>query len=116
MEEIKKCPKLSLHKSKFVKNGKRGALLEYHSLIDSEKMFLACKFFKNLNLNKNKDPYQIFAETLFEWGIMCPHPISRRKQADLCLFCNACGAYVLSFVKITDQDEVKPFLNSGGSI
>ncbi len=105
--------KLKKHRVEFMKQGKKGPLLGYNSLTEHDKMFMARKVFRAIHMLPDKDPYQIFSETLFDWGIMCPHPEARREDRGSYHFCKACGALVLNFGQLNSDDDVAKLVKEG---
>lgn len=114
MDKSKQYPRLMSHRRDFYKQNKLGSLLDYRKLDDSEKIFLAVKVFRAIRLLPNRDPYQLFSELLYNWGIMCPHPNARRRSVSGHYACDACGAYVLDFGQLTDDDDVAPLVSGSG--
>lgn len=105
--------RLKKHRVDFLKQGKKGPLWSYSTLLEQEKMFLARKVFRAIGMLPDRDPYQLFSETLYEWGIMCPHPEARRESRGSYHSCGACGALVLDFGQLNGDDDVAKLVKEG---
>lgn len=105
--------KLKGHRTEFLRQQKKGPLLSYSSLTDHDKLFMAQRVFKAIRSQPGRDQYQIFAENLFDWGIMCPHPEARREDRGGYHFCGGCGALVLDFGQLNSDDDVAKLVKEG---
>ena len=105
--------RLKEHRVEFLKQDKKGPLLSYNSLKDHEKLFMARKVFRAIHDLPKRDPYQLFSETLYDWGIMCPHPEARREERRGYHSCEACGALVLDFGQLNSDDDVAKLVKEG---
>lgn len=105
--------RLRTHRAEFLKLNKKGPLLSYGELKDNEKLYMAQVVFKSIRSRPSRDPYQVFAEILFEWGIMCPHPEARREDRGGYHSCGGCGALVLDFGQLDGDDDVAKLIKEG---
>jgi hypothetical protein len=105
--------RLKEHRVEFLKQERKGPLLSYGSLKDHEKLFMARRVFRAIGDFPDRDPYQLFSETLYEWGIMCPHPVAKRENRVSYHQCRACGALVIDFGQLNDDDDVSALVKKG---
>lgn len=94
--------RIQLHRLKFHWLGKKTDMLSFFSLDPDEKKMVAEDILTKLHLNRGKDPYKVYVETLADWGIVCPHPEHMRlysgvKKSEYPVFdhkwfkCEVCG-------------------------
>lgn len=106
------CPRLAAHRYRFNKDNKIGPLLEYKKLENKEKLFLARHYFRAIGENPSSDPYKLFSEILFNWGVMCPHPKAKREQRVFYYFCGACESCVMNLEDSQDDgSDIAPLTN-----
>lgn len=92
---MRKCPtRLEIHRLKRHRDGGRGPLLTTFELDHEERKLVSDHFFESVWTDgQRRDPYEIYAEVLAHWGVMCPHPdekIIPGKHA----VCGACGIHL----------------------
>ncbi len=102
--------RLIKRKIDFYVSNKLGNLLLYKELNNKEKLFITKKVLSEIFKNKNIDPYIIFSNILYTYGIMCPHPKIKRKQLDLYKTCDACGTIIMNHVVLDDEDDLSNIL------
>ena len=86
-----KPTRLELHRLKYHKENHRVPLLSMSSLDPVEKLLVSKDFFSRLFLQRRiNQPYEVYAEVLSSWGIMCPHPQLGKDHV-----CGCCGSRVL---------------------
>lgn len=92
--------RLEAHKRRFELAERRGPLLRLDELTVDEVALVNATFFERVNKAPPDDlaaMYNIYAEVLHEWGVMCPHP-SIRREYSLCgrwYDCGLCKAAVI---------------------
>lgn len=75
----KRPTRLELHRLKYRSAEGKHPLIPWAELSDFEKNQFSKQFFNALFLDKQRrDPYTVYVEELFSWGIMCPHPQHKR--------------------------------------
>ncbi len=73
----KKQTRLELHRETYVSESGRVILLRFEELSSAEQQMVAKDIFSSIG-KTGGDPYRIYAKVLSTWGIMCPHPQSKR--------------------------------------
>lgn len=88
----RKPTRLELHRLRYHKENHRIPLLTMSCLDPIEKLLVSRDFFSRLFLEKRlTHPYEVYADVLSSWGVMCPHPQHVRKES----VCGCCGAQVI---------------------
>lgn len=93
--------RLESHRRNFELNDRRGDLLRLDELTADEVGMVNSTFFERVHKEPPEDldsMYKVYIETLHEWGIMCPHPVERRRFS-LCnrwYDCALCQATVIN--------------------
>ena len=95
---------MELHRLKFHRDMKRGKLLRFDDLSVDERAVISKDIFSALHRGSgSRDPYEVVAEILDGWGIMCTHPAAKRtyegkRRTDPSLYrwfeCDACSCAV----------------------
>lgn len=92
--------RLENHKRTFEQNDRRGPLIRLDELTVEEVQVINSTFFERVQKDPPEnieDMYRIYIETLHEWGVMCPHPIERRRYSSCGRWydCSLCQAAVV---------------------
>lgn len=113
-----KTPKrIHIHKLKFHWFGKKTGMIPFDNLDPDEKKVVAEDILMKLHLAKGQNPYNVYAETLADWGIVCPHPQHMRlysgtKRSEIPLDdhkwykCGVCGCSTFNEDFFTQQKAI----------
>lgn len=82
MRARKTPTRLDVHRLLYHWLGRKTSLLQFDSLDEEEKKTISNAVFTNMYLNRDADKYAVYAETLSDWGVMCPHPQHMRVYPD----------------------------------
>lgn len=86
--------RLEIHRLKRAA-GKPSQFLLMDELDEDERMAVGQEFFSEVWADGHRrDLYEIYAEVLARWGIMCPHPKERRNFLSRWSECQVCGSIV----------------------
>lgn len=91
----RKSIRLILNRARLCRDGWLGHRLSYSDLSMDDKLFLASRYLSTIRKDPSRDPYLVYADVLGHWGVMCPHPPSRRTELRSGSKCGACGTYIL---------------------
>lgn len=66
--------RLELHRLKYHWSGQTLTPIPFDRLDPEEKGIVARDALTHIYLNRGQNPYQVYAEVLGNWGVVCPHP------------------------------------------
>lgn len=101
--------RLELHRLKFHHMGRLIPFLRIGELDIAERALISRDFFTRMHITgSTRNPYDIYAETLAEWGIMCPHPEETITYSESYAHCNCCGSSLIEWPQRGLQFVFKP--------
>lgn len=92
--------RLEVHARRFVLDDCRGPLLCLHELTGDELALLNDSFFETVRERAPEsieEMYGVYISVLHRWGVMCPHPIDKRRYdlTNRWYDCSLCKASVI---------------------
>lgn len=90
-----KPTRLELHRLKMHKSNGCREMLLITELNKEELLLIGESLFSELHINAGKrNIYEVYADVLSSWGVMCPHPKSLLKVSHKSSYCSACGSHM----------------------
>lgn len=82
VSEKKRQTRLETHRDLYNSGNRKTTLLRFEELSAREARMVNRDVFASIRESAD-DPYKLYARVLSSWGVMCPHPQSKRLYAGL---------------------------------